>query len=137
MANGASPTTPSVTVTLGVTSAPIISSITSASSFVEAAAGAAPSVAPYDIVSIFGTNLCPLCTGTNTVLVAAPDAVFYRFPTFLSPDGTHKITVIFTKPTTTTTLPGYLLFATNNQINVLVPGALASLVGPPLPMPAW
>jgi uncharacterized protein (TIGR03437 family) len=129
VANGASPTAPSVTVTLGVTSAPIISSITSASSFVEAASGTAPNVAPYDIVSIFGTNLCPLCTGTNAVLVASPDPVFFRYPTFLSPDGTHKITVIFTKPTTTTTLPGYLLFATDNQINVLVPGALATLEG--------
>jgi len=129
VANGASPATPSVTVPLGVTSAPIISSITSASSFVEAASGTAPNAAPYDIISIFGTNLCPLCTGTNNVLVAAPDPVFYRYPLFLSPDGTHKITVIFTKPTTTTTLPGYLLFATNNQINVLVPGALSTLVG--------
>jgi uncharacterized protein (TIGR03437 family) len=129
VANGASPTTPSVTVTLGVTSAPIISAITSASSYVEAAAGTPPNAAAYDIVSIFGANLCPLCTGTNNVLVGAPDSVYYRYPTFLSPDGTHKITVIFTKPTTTTTLPGYLLFATNNQINVLVPGALATLVG--------
>ncbi len=129
VANGASPTTPSVTVTLGVTSAPIINAITSASSYVQSAAGTAPNVAPYDIVSIFGTNLCPLCTGTNNVLVGAPDSVYYRYPTFLSPDGTHKITVIFTKPTTTTALPGYILFATNNQINVLVPGALATLVG--------
>ncbi len=129
VANGASPTTPSVTVPLGVTSAPIISTITSGSSFVDASVGTPPIAAPYDIVSIFGTNLCPLCTGTNNVLVAAPDAVFSRFPTFLSPDGTHKITVIFTKPTTTTTLPGYLLFATNNQINVLVPGALSTVVG--------
>ena len=95
----------------------------------ETAAGTPPSAAPYDIISIFGSNLCPLCTGTNGVLVGAPDPVFYRYPVFLSPDGTHKITVIFTKPTTTTALPGYLLFATNNQINVLVPGALASLVG--------
>jgi uncharacterized protein (TIGR03437 family) len=129
VANGPSPTTPSVTLPLGVTSAPIISSITSASSFVEAASGTAPNAAPYDILSIFGTNLCPLCTGTSAVLVGAPDPVFSRYPTFLSPDGTHKITVIFTKPTTTTILPGYLLFATNNQINVLVPGALATLAG--------
>jgi uncharacterized protein (TIGR03437 family) len=129
VANGASPTTPSVTVALGVTSAPIISSITSASSYVESASGTPPIAAPYDIISIFGTNLCPLCTGTNNVLVASPDPVFLRYPLFLSPDGTHKITVIFTKPTTTTALPGYLLFATNNQINVLVPGALSTLAG--------
>jgi len=129
VANGASPTTPAVTVTLGVTAAPIISSITSASSYVESPSGTPPSVAPYDIVSIFGNNLCPLCTGTNNVIVGAPDTVFQRFQTFLSPDGTHKISVNFVKPGAATTLPGYLLFATNNQINVLVPGALATLVG--------
>jgi len=133
VANGANPATPAVTVNLGVTAAPIISAITSASSFIETAAGTPPTVAAYDIVSIFGTNLCPLCTGTNSVLVAAPDAVFSRFPTFLSPDGSHRITVNFVKPTTATTLPGYLLFATNNQINVLVPGAVATLVGTALP----
>ncbi|MGB6947073.1 MAG: hypothetical protein WBE37_32040, partial [Bryobacteraceae bacterium] len=98
---------------------------------VDAVAGTNPTVAPYDVISIFGTNLCPLCTGTNNVLVAIPDSTFYRFPTFLSPDGgTHKITVTFTKPSAATTLlPGYLLFATNNQINVAVPGALATLEG--------
>ena len=85
VANGASPTTPSVTVTLGVTSAPIISAITSASSYVETAAGTAPNAAPYDIISIFGTNLCPLCTGTNSVLVGAPDPVYYRYPTVSQP----------------------------------------------------
>ncbi len=131
IANGASPVIAVATANIGVTSAPIISGITSASAFVDAAAGTNPTVAPYDVISIFGTNLCPLCTGTNSVLVAIPDTTFYRFPTFLSPDGgTHKITVTFTKPgAATTLLPGYLLFATNNQINVAVPGALATLEG--------
>jgi uncharacterized protein (TIGR03437 family) len=130
VANGAAPTAPTVTVTLGVTSAPIISAITSASSFVDAAPGTPPNAAPYDIVTIFGTNLCPLCTGTNSIQVGVPDPVFLRYPTFLSPDGTHKITVIFSKPgAATTLLPGYLLFATNTQINVLVPGALSTLEG--------
>lgn len=131
IANGAAPVIAVSTATIGVTSAPIVSGITSASSFVEAAAGTNPNVAPYDVISIFGTNLCPLCTGTNSVLVAVPDTTFFRFPTFLSPDGgTHKITVTFSKPgAATTLLPGYLLFATNNQINVAVPGALATLIG--------
>jgi uncharacterized protein (TIGR03437 family) len=130
VANGANPTTPSATASVGVTSAPIISGITSASTFIDAAPGTNPSVAPYDIISIFGTNLCPLCTGTSSVLVGAPDTTYFRFPTFSSPDGSHKITVIFSKPgTPATNLPGYLLFATNNQINVAVPGALSTLQG--------
>lgn len=126
--NGATPAAPATvsgTQTIGVTAAPIISQITSASSFVESTT---PTVAPYDIISIFGTNFCPLCTGTNSVLLGAPDAVFQRFPIFVSPDGTHKVSVSFSKPgTPATALPGYVLFASNNQLNVLVPGALASL----------
>jgi uncharacterized protein (TIGR03437 family) len=130
VANGASPAAPvGATVTLAVTAAPIISQITSASSFVDPIGTASPKTAPYDIISIFGNSLCPLCTGSNSVLVGAPDATYGRFPTLLSPDGgTHKITVTFSKPgTPATLLPGYLLFATNNQINVLVPGALTTL----------
>lgn len=134
VANGQSPVIATSTATVGVTAAPIISGITSASSFVDAAPGTNPKIAPYDIISIFGNNLCPLCTGTNNVLVGAPDSVYFRFPTFLSPDGSHKITVTFSKPgASTTNLPGYLLFATNNQINVAVPGALSTLEGTTAP----
>jgi uncharacterized protein (TIGR03437 family) len=127
VANGATPVLATATISIGVTAAPIISAVTSASSFVELAS---PKAAPYDIISIFGTNFCPTCTGTNNVLVGAVDA-FTRFPAFLSPDGgTTKITVIFGKTITGgTPLPGYLLFATNNQINVAVPGALTSAYG--------
>jgi uncharacterized protein (TIGR03437 family) len=134
VANGQSPVVATATASVGVTAAPIVSGITSASTFVEAAPGTNPRVAPYDIISIFGNNLCPLCTGTNNVLVGAPDPVYFRFPTFLSPDGTHKITVTFSKPgASTTNLPGYMLFATNNQINVAVPGALSTLEGTTAP----
>lgn len=126
VANGANPAAPLTgDVALTVTSAPIISNVASASSFVD---WATPRAAPYDIISIFGTNLCALCTGTNSVLVGAPDAVYGRFPLFLSPDGgTHKVSVVFSKPgTPATTLPGYLLFASSTQINVLVPGAVGT-----------
>ena len=134
VANGAAPTAPvGATVAVAVTSAPIISTITSGSTFVEPVGTANPKVAPYDIVSIFGTNLCALCTGSNSVLVGAPDTTYYRFPAFLAPDASaaspHKITVIFSKPAASpaVTLPGYLLFATSTQINVLVPGAISTL----------
>jgi uncharacterized protein (TIGR03437 family) len=133
VANGASPTAPvGATVPVAVTAAPIINTITSASSFVEPVGTANPKAAPYDILSIFGANFCPLCTGSNSVVVGAPDTTYYRYPTFLSPDPSatspHKITVTFSKPgTPATTLPGYLLFATSSQINVLVPGAISTL----------
>jgi uncharacterized protein (TIGR03437 family) len=125
VANGAAPTTPVLPIqNLAVTAAPIISTVTSASAVVDLAA---PKAAPYDILTIWGTNFCTLCVGTNASLVGAVDA-YDRFPLFLSPDGTHKVTVIFSKPgTPATSLPGYILFATNNQINVAVPGGLATL----------
>jgi uncharacterized protein (TIGR03437 family) len=129
VANGSGPTIAASTSPVTVTAAPIINGITSASSFIDAAPGTNPSVAPYDIISIFGNNLCPLCSGTSAVLVGAPDSVYFRFPTSLSPDGSHKVSVTFTKPGATTNLPGYILFATNTQINVVVPGALATLEG--------
>lgn len=128
VANGANPTAPVATKTIGVTAAPIIYGITSASAYVDTAAGSNPKATPYDIISIFGANFCALCTGTNSVLVGAPDATYGRFPTFLSPDGTHKISVLYSKVgTPATSLPGYLLFATSTQINVLVPGAVSTL----------
>jgi len=128
VANGTNPAAPVATKTIAVTAAPIIYGITSASAFVDTAVGANPKATPYDIISIFGANFCPLCVGTNSVLVGAPDPTYGRFPTFLSPDGTKKISVLFSKPgTPATTLPGYLLFATSTQINVLVPGNVTTL----------
>jgi len=129
VANGPSPANASVVAPIGVTALPIISAVTNAASFVEPLPGTNPKAAPYDIISIFGNNLCPLCTGSSSVLLGAPDA-WERFPTNLSPDsGTHKVTVTFSKPgTPTTSLPGYLLFASNTQINVTVPGNVVSLV---------
>lgn len=128
VANGANPTAPVATMTIGVTAAPIIYGITSASAYVDTAAGSNPKATPYDIISIFGANFCALCTGTNSVLVGSPDPTYGRFPNYLSPDGTHKISVLYSKPgTPTTNLPGYLLFATSTQINVLVPGAVSTL----------
>ncbi|MCX6595693.1 MAG: hypothetical protein NTV70_04940, partial [Acidobacteria bacterium] len=118
--------------TAGVTAAPIISTVTSSSAYVAPVGSANPKASPYDIISIFGFNFCALCTGSNSILVGSPDATYGRYPTTLIPNPTatttNKIQVTFSKPgTPATTLPGYLLFATNNQINVLVPGNLTSL----------
>lgn len=127
---GVSPTSaPSAdTVAVTVTSAPIISAIVNAASFVNN--GANPKAAPYDVISIFGTNFCPLCTGNNSVLVGTLDN-WDRFPSAVSPDSNaHYVSVAFSKPGgngSPANLPGYILFATNNQINVLVPGAIATL----------
>ena len=112
---------------LSVTNAPIVTAITSASSFIESGT-ASNTFAPYDIISIFGTNFCPDCTG---LLTGSPDTTYYRYVQSLSPDsgvGQHYVTVQFNKHSDSSLIAqGYLLFANNNQINVLVPAAVGTI----------
>ncbi len=96
-------------------------------------------VAPYDILSIFGTNFCVTngtgCTGGNSVLYGQIDPVTLRYLNVLSPDAPgatqRNITVTFQTHTTTPTAiaNGPLLFAANNQINVAVPDAVKAYIG--------
>lgn len=112
---------------LKIVTVPIINTITSASSFLEAGANA--TFAPYDFITIFGTNLCPDCSGGSTNLSGSPDPTFFRYPTALSPDsGTHFLQVQFNKHSNQTLVAqGYLIFANNTQINLLVPASLATV----------
>ncbi|HYW46390.1 MAG TPA: hypothetical protein VE959_26215 [Bryobacteraceae bacterium] len=108
------------TATLQVGAGPLISGITSASAYT------AGVVAPYDIISIFGSNFCSsngTGCGPSTVLYGTPDPVTFTLPLQLSPDANNRLlTVTFQDPTSHTVLASApLLFATNNQINVLVP----------------
>jgi uncharacterized protein (TIGR03437 family) len=128
--NGGSPAAPTSGApfaNLAVVSVPIINAVSSASTFIES--GASAQFAPYDLVSIFGTNLCPDCGGSNpALLTGTPDVTFFRYPTSLSPDpgvGQHYLQVLFNKHGGAFVGLGYLLFANNTQINVLVPSALA------------
>jgi uncharacterized protein (TIGR03437 family) len=136
VANGAT-NTPQSTKSLTITAAPIINLITSASTLMAPAPGGAntyPTVAPYDVISIFGSNFCPASISTcSTPIVATLDS-YFRYPTFLSPDtGTHKLAVMFSRIATIGTawanVPGYLLFANNNQINVVVPAGISAQQG--------
>jgi uncharacterized protein (TIGR03437 family) len=149
--NGSS-TTPTGTATLTIGANPIIYGVTSSSSFTEVSGGALPAFAPYDMVSIFGSNFCASqitfpavspnpsftnggCTST-TILPGKPDSVYGVFPFSLTPDQSilpippvsslwRNLTVTFYPHGTLsggTIAP--LLFATNGQINAIVPGAL-------------
>jgi uncharacterized protein (TIGR03437 family) len=115
--------------TVTVTTSPIITAVTSASTFQQGATA----FAPYDIISIFGSNFCPGClTLANPTLTLTPNAGNdYRYPTTASPDTTNFLTVGFYNNAATPSeiSPGYLLFANNTQINVLVPSAVASSLG--------
>lgn len=119
--SGGSCNTPTGTISLPVGSGPIVQSMTSASSF-----ATLTNVAPYDMVSIFGYNFCSSngsgCAN-GQVLYGTPDPVTLTYPTWVSPDaGQRKLTVTFQTPGTSTVLAtAPILFATNNQINILVP----------------
>src|SRR5271157_750003 len=136
VANGAT-NTPQATKTLTITTAPVITGITSASTLMAPPPGGAnsyPTVAPYDVISIFGSNFCPSTVATCSNPIVATLDPYFRYPTYLSPDpGTHKLAVMFSRIATIGTawanVPGYLLYASNNQINAVVPAGISAQLG--------
>jgi hypothetical protein len=131
--------------TLYFGSSPIVQAVVSSSSLLQT--GSTPTVAPYDMISIFGSNFCPNCatSGSNSILTGAPDPLTMTYPASLAFTPTlaqtqaspaipaAALTVTFQKNAngsnfTTTNAP--LLFATNGQINLLVPSVVP--VGQPV-----
>jgi uncharacterized protein (TIGR03437 family) len=131
--------TPTSTYNLAIGINPIVQSVSSASSFMQATPPALPSVAPYDMLSLFGTNFCISggtgCTSGAPILYGQKDPVTLRYLTQLSPDASgptqRNLTVTFqthgASPTAIATAP--LLFATNTQINLMVPDAVKAYYG--------
>jgi uncharacterized protein (TIGR03437 family) len=110
------------TATLNVTASPIIYSVTDAAALEEPAAGATPNFAPYEMITIFGDNFGPTA---GTPLIGVLDGSS-RYPTSMTANA-HALTVAINKQNGTLIADAYLLFATNNQINALVPsGIIAS-----------
>jgi uncharacterized protein (TIGR03437 family) len=128
------------TVTLTIGSGPIIQAVTSASAFQQVSAPALPSIAPYDMLSIFGANFCSSggtgCSNTQ-LLYGTPDPVSLRFPATLSPDrilspvpaNPRDLSVTFLIHGGAAIANAPLLFATNGQINLMVPAAVSAYVG--------
>jgi len=117
------------TATLTIGNSPIIQAVTSASSLIQVSAPTLPSIAPNDMISVFGSNFCAPCS-TNQVLQATPDPVLLSYPVTLTPDAVsplRNITVNFVTHGGSTVLgTAPLLFATNSQINALVPMGLST-----------
>lgn len=109
------------TAALNITTNPIINSVTDAASLQEPAAGTAPKLAPYELISIFGANFCP--GGCSSPVVATVTSS--RYPTTLSA-GTGTLSVTFNNQSGTQIAEAYLLFANDNQINALVPSTIIS-----------
>jgi uncharacterized protein (TIGR03437 family) len=135
---GSTCTTPTSTASFNIGSNPIIQSVTSSASFIQVTAPTIQTIAPYDLLSLFGANFCSSggrgCASTDTIK-GIPDAATLAYPTWVSPDEEgstqRKLTAVFQTrggtPTVIATAP--ILFATNNQINLIVPAALASNSG--------
>ncbi|MGA2714617.1 MAG: hypothetical protein ABSG41_16060 [Bryobacteraceae bacterium] len=150
--NGSS-TVPTGNATLTIGSNPIIYGVTSSSSFTEVSGGALQPFAPYDMISLFGADFCSSPAtfpavgqvpqysnggcGTNTILPGSPDPILQRFPFSLTPDQYivptppastlwRQLTVNFYLNGSAVAIPAPLLFATNGQINTIVPGALTT-----------
>ena len=132
-------TVPSATITLSIGNGPIIQGVASASSFQEVSPGQMQSIAPYDMISIFGTNFCsssaPACSSSQ-VLAGVLNSSTMVYQNWLSMDAVsstqRKLAVAFcptgTTPLTTsnTCVNAPLLFATNSQINLMVPSSLST-----------
>jgi Putative Ig domain len=134
------------TVTLSVGASPIIQAVSSASTFAQVTAPAIQTIAPYDMLSIFGSNFCSQyaasgsqgCSST-TVLTGTAVAPTLTYPISLSPDlpltSTSRLLTVGFWPHGSTPTAGNviayapILFATNNQINILAPSALNASVG--------
>jgi hypothetical protein len=125
--------------TLFFGSSPIVQAVVSSSSLLQT--GSTPTVAPYDMISIFGSNFCPNCasSGTGSLLIASPDALTLTYPTSLPFTPTTAqtqatpaipagaVTVTFQpnlNGTSFTAANAPMLFASNGQINLLVPSVV-------------
>ena len=136
---GATCSVPSASVPLAIGNGPVIQEVTSASSFQQVNPGQTQSIAPYDMISVFGTDFCsasaPACSSSQVLPgVLNPSTLVYQNWLAIDAAGPNQrqLTVAFcptgtnyaTSASSCTNAP--LLFATNNQINLLVPGSLST-----------
>jgi uncharacterized protein (TIGR03437 family) len=125
------------TATLTIGSNPIIQAVTSSSALVQVTPPTLPTISTYDMVSVFGANFCSsggTGCGTNTVLYGEPDPVLMTYPTTLSPDASgptqrNLYVTFFAHGGSTVLGTAPLLFATNGQINLLVPSGVSGQIG--------
>jgi len=119
-----------VTATMGVTTAPIIYAVTNSGSYLPPAAASNPQVSAYELISIFGANFDS--TGTSPIVNTLNGLGMY--PTTVTNTASNAVTVSFMQGTaagasTTDLGDAPLLFVSNNQINAIVPAAIAAQLG--------
>ncbi len=113
------------TATLTATDNPIIYAVTDAASLVQASLGESPTLAPFEIVSLFGDNFGP---DVDEVVSGAIDE-FGRYPNSLQVNS-QDLTVTFYRADGTTLIDNaYLLFVSKTQINAMVPSGVLGQTG--------
>jgi uncharacterized protein (TIGR03437 family) len=138
---GGNCSTPTSTFNLTIGVNPLVQTVTSASSYMQANAPALTPVSAYDILSVFGTNFCVSggtgCVASNPVLYGTTDPVTSRYLQILSPDAAgatqRVLSVTFQTHAAAASIVAIgtapLLFATNNQINLVVPDGVKAYIG--------
>ncbi len=114
---------PTGTLFVSIGAGPTIAAVVSASS----QASSVLNVAPYDILTIWGSNFCTSSgtgCGANGVLYGQLNPSTMTYATSLSPDGGQRnLTVGFRQHNTGSYVSAPLLFANNSQINLVVPAS--------------
>ena len=117
------------TLPLTITGNPQIQGITSASTFNQVVLPLHPTLAPFDLVSIFGIGLCNTCTSPIGATLTTPNK-FYptTIPDSIVPASAKNISVgLYAVGTTSPLLASApLLFASSNQINAVIPSTTAN-----------
>ncbi|SPF46867.1 putative Ig family protein [Candidatus Sulfopaludibacter sp. SbA4] len=128
--NGVAPPC-AATSTLGlqIDAGPIIQSVTSASTFATVTQGSGV-LAPYDIITLFGSNFCTSggtgCTNGQVLYPTISASDVYGLS--VTPDAGQRLLQVWIYPKGTTSggWAAPLLFATNNQINAVVPNEIVA-----------
>jgi uncharacterized protein (TIGR03437 family) len=129
---GGACTTPTGTLPMVVGAGPTITNVVSAST---QAVLTPPTVAPYDILTIWGSNFCTsngTGCGASGLLYGTLNPATSTYATALSPDGGQRnLTVSFKLHTAaaSTYVAAPLLFASNGQINLVVPATAYPAAG--------
>ena len=135
--SGAPCNSPTSTISFAIGGNPIIQAVTSSSSYLQVSAPTVATVAPYGLTTIFGSSFCSSrgtgCASSD-VLRGTLDPLTLTYATTVSPDtGTNprQLSVVFQSHATTPVVIGTapVLFATNNQINIVAPSALSAYSG--------
>lgn len=122
--SAAAVTAPTVSANLTVTTAPVIYAVTSTATYSQPAPGGKPTIAPYELISIFGANFGGVSNVNGTA-----DA-FGKFGTSVNMSGAGTtaspyvvLKVTFKTGDGKTSYSAPILFANSTQINAIVPSA--------------